>query len=62
MNYTKARRELHDFLRDTHYTNYHEGFEGLGQLVQIAKIRVSIGANSGTSRLSWCKFVKFVSA
>ena len=62
MNYTKARHELRDFLRDTNYTNYHEGFEGLGQLAQIAKIRVSIGANSGTPRLSSCKFVKFVSA
>jgi hypothetical protein len=36
MNYTKARHELHDFLGDTNYTNYHEG---LRQLVQIAKIR-----------------------
>jgi len=40
MNYTKARHELHDFLGDTNYTNYHEGFEGLEPLVQIAKIRL----------------------
>jgi hypothetical protein len=37
MNYTKARHELHDFLGDT---NYHEGFEGSGQLVQVDKIRL----------------------
>jgi hypothetical protein len=40
MNYTKARHELHDFLGDTNYTNYHECFEGLGQLVQVDKIRL----------------------
>ena len=61
MNYTKARKQLHEFLGDTNYTNYHEGIEGSGQLCKLL-IFVSIGANSGTSRLSSCKFVKFVSA
>ena len=37
MNYTKARHELRDFLRDTNYTNYHEGFEGLGNWRKLLK-------------------------
>ena len=39
MNYTKARQQLHELLGDTNYTNYHEGIEGLGAIVQIANIR-----------------------
>jgi hypothetical protein len=31
---------------DTNYTNYHEGSERLGQLVQIREIRVSISVSS----------------
>lgn len=46
MNYTKTLHELHDFLGDTNYTNYHESFrwfEAIG--CKLLKF-LSIGANS----------------
>jgi hypothetical protein len=42
----EKKRELRETLLDTNSTNYHEGFERRGELVQIREIRVSISASS----------------
>jgi hypothetical protein len=49
----RKRHELHELSRR---------FRRLGTIVHICEIRVSINADAGSSHLSWCKFVKFVSA